>query len=103
MDFAEGLAVGVKPLHGFLETFAQVVASLKSEEFFGPADIQTSSGLAVWFGGVPCNLSSKAGFRCDHGGQIADGDFLPCSQVDWSLSIIVFCGKQDTFRRILHI
>ena len=103
VDFAQRFTVGVEPLNGFFETFVQGMTGLKSELFFSPADIQAPSRLPVGLGRIPCDLSCKAGFRRDHGGKIADGDFFPCSQVDGQTSIIVFCGEQDANRSVLHV
>ena len=55
---------------------------LKAEEFFGSADIQAPSRLPVGLAGVPFDLSCKTGLRGNHGGKIANRDFLPCPQID---------------------
>ena len=60
------MAVGCKPLHGFLESFPERTFRLKAKELLGPTDIQTPSRLSVGLSGIPGDLSCKTGFCGNH-------------------------------------
>ena len=76
---------------------------MKAKQFFGSTDIQAPSRLPVGLGGIPINLSCKTGLCCDHGGKIANRDFLPCPQIDGQTSFILFGCEKDPFRGVLYI
>jgi hypothetical protein len=82
VNLSQRIAIGQKPLHRFLESFPECMLRVKAKEFFGPADIQAPSRLPVGLGGVPYNLSCKAGLCGYHGGKIENRDFLSCAQID---------------------
>jgi hypothetical protein len=82
VNLSHRIAIGKKPLHRLLQSFSEPVFRLKTKEFFGSADIQAPSRLPVGLGDVPIDLPRKIGLRRNHGGKVANRDFLPCPQVD---------------------
>lgn len=102
-DLSKIVAVGKKPQHRLLKSFPECMLRLKSEKLFGPAHIQTASGLSVGLGGVPSDLSWEIGLYGNHGGKVANCDFLPCPQVDGLTPFIVLRCEKDAFCGILDI
>src|SRR5574340_981524 len=67
--FPYRLAVGLKPLDSFLQSVAQAMSSLETEELLGTADVKTSARLAVRLGDIPLDLTGKSHLNRNHPGK----------------------------------
>src|SRR5207237_3308616 len=91
------------PGDGPVEAFGQRRGGSKSEEFLGPADVQTSARLAVRLVGIEQNAAVKANLAGDKRGQIGNGYLSTRTNVDRLRRIQMLRGQNNGAGSVLDV